>query len=315
MPESQAEKLPFQLDHKLDSPLVGKAKNDRNLMVYNWFSLTRDKQTELPVYDDGRVRIEVTGTKHGVATIWDKEILIYLGSIIQDKINRGDLPSPIVSFTAHDLFRVTGTKAAGTAYDRLEDGLRRLKGTMISTNLETGGEGESGGFGWINDYKIQYRRGRGGEKVMKAIQVELSGWLYRAIVKDARMLTYDPQYFELGPIEKRLYEIARAHCGQQNGFKMNIEKLRLRVGTTQELRFFKSDLVKISKRRQPLPEFGLMVIDPRAKLVTDRKMPRPPGRTPVKAYMVLFFRSDRLAHMPTIDQAPLIDGELPESDL
>src|SRR5687768_12814503 len=35
MLESQAEKLPFQLDHKLDSPLVGKAKNDRNLMVYN----------------------------------------------------------------------------------------------------------------------------------------------------------------------------------------------------------------------------------------------------------------------------------------
>ena len=40
---------PVQLDLSLDSPLMGKAKNERTLMVYSWFALTREKQTELPL--------------------------------------------------------------------------------------------------------------------------------------------------------------------------------------------------------------------------------------------------------------------------
>src|SRR3954466_1420995 len=80
------------LNLHLDSPLMGKAKNDRNLMVYAWFALTREKQTELPVYDDGKVRIEITGTKHGVANIWDAELLIYMASL-----SRSLLLNPIVS--------------------------------------------------------------------------------------------------------------------------------------------------------------------------------------------------------------------------
>ena len=67
------------------------------------------------------------------------------------------------------------------------------------------------------------------------------------------MLTYDSRYFQLRPLEKRLYEIARAHVGNQPGFKMGIEKLRLRVGTSHDLRHFKSELVKISKRKHPAP--------------------------------------------------------------
>ncbi|HET9865732.1 MAG TPA: replication initiator protein A, partial [Nitrospira sp.] len=81
---------PVQLNLSLDSPLMGKAKNERTLMVYSWFALTREKQTELPLYDDGKVHIEVTGTeKYGVANIWDAEMVIYIASIIQDKINKG----------------------------------------------------------------------------------------------------------------------------------------------------------------------------------------------------------------------------------
>src|SRR4051812_44346315 len=66
---------PPQLQLALDSPLFGRVKNDRTLMIWNFFSLSRDRVTELPAYDNGHVRIEVAGTKHGVATIWDKEIL------------------------------------------------------------------------------------------------------------------------------------------------------------------------------------------------------------------------------------------------
>jgi plasmid replication initiation protein len=269
--------------------------------------------TELPVYDDGRIRIEVTGTKHGVANIWDKELLIYIASLMQDKMNRGEFIDPNrreFTFSAHDFFRITGTKPGGSSYDRLEESLLRLQGTQISTNIETGGEGESRGFSWIDNYEIQYRRGRSGERVMRAITVSLCKWLFRAILKDGRMLTYDPRYFDLPPIEKRLYEIARAFCGKEGAFKIGIEKLHRRVGTDTDLRHFKSRLVALSKKKQPLPEYGLSVIDPR-RYGLDPKAPPPPGRTPLKQYMVFFFRSDNLARMTPPSQAP----ELPNHDL
>ena len=91
-----SDQLTFDLDadRDNDSPLIGTAKNEKTLMAFNFFSLTREHQTELPRYDDGKYTIEVEGTKHGVASIWDKEVLIYLESLLQDRINRGEVMIP-----------------------------------------------------------------------------------------------------------------------------------------------------------------------------------------------------------------------------
>ncbi|TWB82876.1 plasmid replication initiation protein [Nitrospirillum amazonense] len=300
-----------QLALALDSPLIGKVKNDRLVMVFNFFALSKETVTELPVYDDGTVRIEVTGTKHGVANIWDKEVLIYLVSLIQDKLNRGEPVSPRLTFTGHDFFRVVGIHATNTAYQRLEDALKRLQSTQVLTNLETGGEGETGAFSWVLDYRINYRRDKDGGKTMKSLTVQLCDWLYRAVVKDRKILTYHPDYFKLSPTEKRLYEIARAHCGNQGAFKMNIEKLRLRVGAESDLKVFKARLVALAKKRQALPEYGLTVVDPR-RWGRDRNAPPPPGRTPLKSHMVYFFRTDSLSAMAPFDQAPEFPDAQPD---
>ena len=102
----------------------------------------------------------MTSRAASVANIWDAELLIYLASIIQERINLGMVPEPLVSFAVHDFFRITETKPGGSSYDRLDEGLARLRGTLIRTNIETGGEGEMEGFGWIDSYKIQYRLSR-----------------------------------------------------------------------------------------------------------------------------------------------------------
>jgi hypothetical protein len=103
--------------------------------------------------------------------------------------------------------------------------------------------GETGGFSWIDDYRIKWRKNKNGEKSMQAVSVILGRRLYKAILKKQQILTYDSRYFQLKPLEKRLYEIARAHVGKQPGFKMGLEKLRLRVGTQNDLRRFKAELV------------------------------------------------------------------------
>jgi plasmid replication initiation protein len=292
-----------------DSPLYGSCKNERDLMIFSFFSLTREHVTALPVYDDGKYRIEVKGTDDGVATIWDKELLIYIISLMQERLNRSEKPGRVFRFTGNDFFRITGTKPNGSAYDRIEAGLKRLKGTTVTTNLLDDDElgGETTAFSWIGDYKIKWRLNKNGEKTMQAVVVELGTRVYKAILKNKRVLTYDAKYFQLKPLDKRLYEIARAHVGDQPGFKMGIEKLRQRVGTNRDLRRFKSELVSISKRKFPLPGYGISLIDPRLQRSLDPKKPKATGRTPLKSYLVYFYPTDKLNKLVPIAQVPTLE--------
>lgn len=304
MDEQQA----FNFSGITDSPLVGKVKGDRNTMVYNFFSLRREKETELPRYDDGTTWIEVVGTKHGVASIWDKELLVYSASLIADKLNRGENPSPRITFTAHDFFVTTGSTPGGSAYERLEESLARLKSTFIRTNIETGGEGEDRGFGWLDEYRILYhRRGREGAKQMRAVELTLCAWLFRAIVQDKHFLTYSPKYFELPPVAKRLYEIARS--GPPEGFRMNLAKLRNRVGTTQDLRRFKAELAAYAQHRRSLPGYGIALIDPRLRRALDKGFPRPSGTAPLKSWLVAFYPTGNLTALLPVEAMPLLEED------
>jgi plasmid replication initiation protein len=69
-----------QLDLLADALRDAAIKDERALMEFPFFSLEKRPRMEPIVYDDGRVRIEIQPGHRGVATIWDKEILIYLAS-------------------------------------------------------------------------------------------------------------------------------------------------------------------------------------------------------------------------------------------
>ena len=51
-----------------------------------------------------------------------------------------------------------------------------------------------------------------GERRLKAVKVRLCDWLFRAILLDRQVLDYAAAYFQLGPIERRIYEVARSTC-------------------------------------------------------------------------------------------------------
>lgn len=299
-----------QLDFRLDSPLLGQVKNERTVMAYNFFSLEKGKVAQLPTYDDGQIRIEVRAPEScGVATIYDKEFLIYVASLIQDKLNRGEVVNSAVTFTGHDFFRVCRVSPGGSTYDRISGALERLQGTQIKTNIETGGEGTDEWFSWVKSARAEYRKNASGERVLKRVTLELCDWLHRAILKDNRMLTYDPAYFDLSPLQKRLYEIARAHCGYQRGFRIRLEKLQKRVGSARELKKFAQDLRALSsKRPSALPEYHFELRDPAAearKVLPGQKTPR----VNLQNVQVFFFRIDKLREIPAFDVAPLVDEE------
>ena len=74
-----------QIDLFLDSLIDTPIKDDRALMEFPFFSLQKHPRYTPIVFEDRRVRIEITGGERGIATIWDKDVIIYVISLINDR--------------------------------------------------------------------------------------------------------------------------------------------------------------------------------------------------------------------------------------
>jgi plasmid replication initiation protein len=241
-----------------DAPL----KDERVLMEYPFFSLEKTPRFTPIVYQDGdEVQIRVEPGPKGLATIWDKGMLIYAASILNDLIERGETPSPTITFPARDYLTTIGWDDSHAAYEALYAALDRLRLTSVYTTIKAGGSVTKGASGWISDL-VLHAGDLNGRLVAEGIQITLNRWLYRAIVKDRRVLTLDRRYFRLTmALERRLYEIARKHCGQQKRWQISLPKLAEKCGTTQDLRHFKADLRKAIERAR-LPEYEISLIVP-----------------------------------------------------
>lgn len=253
-----------------DSPLRGKVHGQRSVMAYPFFHLGKTAATrEVLRYDDGQVKIEVAPGPAGIATIYDKDLILYIASLIAEKLRRGELrtddpkPDREFTFTAHDFFRVAGRDTAGKAYDRLLQMLQRLQGTQVRTNIEMAGEGTDGVFSWIDAVNTRYRRNARKEKELLSVSVTLCAWLYRGIVNDSCLLTFADEYFDLAPLERRLYEIAKSEDVDEAGWSIGIEDLHARVGTRGLLRHFGQFLVELEQNRR-LIEFDIGLHRPQA---------------------------------------------------
>jgi plasmid replication initiation protein len=244
----------------LDSPLHGKVKGERSVMAFPFFALSKGRRMQPIAYEDEHVRIEVRPSQTGVATIYDKEILLYIASLLVAQMKRCEVPSQDYAFTAHDFLRVIGGNRSARSYERIQGALERLQGTQIKTNIEAGGEGEDGYFSWLSEARLTYSKDKAGKKRLTAVKVRLCDWLYRALIKDQKILTYDLSYFQLSPIERRLYEIARVHCGQQRLWHVGLEKLQRKVGSEDRVAKFKAALKDVCDR-QSLPEYDVAVVE------------------------------------------------------
>ena len=62
----------------LDSPLHGKVRGEQSIMDFPLFSLAKRPQMEAMTYEMDGVKIEIKPSSSGIATMWDKEVLIYV---------------------------------------------------------------------------------------------------------------------------------------------------------------------------------------------------------------------------------------------
>ena len=255
-----------QVDLFLDSLVNAPIKDDRALMEFPFFSLQKTPRMKPLVYDDGKVRIEVRPGDRGIATIWDKDVLIYVASIVNDRLERGLPVERTLRFNAHNLLQVTGRGSGKRAYELLLDAMFRLRSTTIVTTIEAGETKERRGFGWIETFRVIERKNRSGKKVMAACEITLNDWMFRAIVTDRRVLTINPRYFDLGMgLKRRLYELARKHCGYQERWVIALPRLIEKCGSVLEPRFFKPQLRKVVEDGD-LPDYHItMSFDPQAR--------------------------------------------------
>ena len=243
----------------LDSPLLTEVRGEQSLMAYPFFALTKTAWKRSLIYKTDAVSIEIGPGPRGVATIYDKEVLLYIASLLVAKLDAGETVAQDFYFTAHDLFRVTGVNGSARSYSRLSDALERLQGTQIKTNIEAGGEGQAGFFSWLSEAQLHYQKNARGEKRLKGVKVRLCDWLYRAILRDRRVLEYSPSYFQLGPVERRLYEVARSTC-ISGAVQVGLDELRLQLGYQNSLKHFRHVMKGIAEENA-IPDYHIAIGD------------------------------------------------------
>ena len=231
------------------------ARDAQDLMAWPFFSLAKSKRVKPIDFRMGEVSILVEATaEHGMATIWDADVLIWVASQIVEARDTGRPTSRLIAASPHEILAFTGRGTGKAGYERLRAALDRLQSTSIATSIRQRGARRRHRFSWINEWRECL------DETGRALGIEMivPDWFYEGVLDRALVLTIDPAYFLLtGGLERWLYRIVRKHGGRQKGgWSFDIAHLHLKSGALSPLKRFAFDIREIV-RRQPLPGYRL----------------------------------------------------------
>lgn len=231
-------------------------KDDIASMEHPVFSLSKNRDIRTLEYSNGNTTLRISPSIVGLPSIFDKDVLLYCASLLMDAINKGEEPKRRLRISSHDLLVATNRPTNGKGYTLLKKALDRLQGVSIKTNIKTNKREFTSAFGLIDSYeiiessKIKNR--------MVRLEISLSKWFYNSII-GREVLTINRDYFRLGkPLERRVYEIARKHCGQKERWGISLTKLREKSGSTSTLKKFRFFIRQIEKDDH-LPDYWLQL--------------------------------------------------------
>jgi hypothetical protein len=236
-------------------------KGDMASMEHPIFSLSTKPDHRIRRYENNGSFIEVKPSADGLATVHDRDVLIFCISQLMAAINDNKPVSRVVRFKAHDLLKSTNRMTNGQGYQGLKAAFERLAGTRIGTNIITGGQETYNNFGIVDAFQI-VRETRDGR--MQEVEVRLSEWVFRAI-QHSEVLTLHRDYFRLRkPLERRMYEIARKHVGKQLEWRVSLEKLQLKCGSCSTLKEFRrliGAIIEEDREFQHIPDYSIDLDD------------------------------------------------------
>ena len=255
-------------------------KDDTASMEHPLFSLATKPDMRHLEYRNGDNVLKIKPSADGLPTIFDKDVLIFVISQLMAMKNRGEKVGKRLRFSAREMMMATNRHTGGKEYQRLEQAFSRLRGTSFVTNIKTGGKTQTRIFGLIDEGS--FSRSEKNFDRNDYCEVILSDWLMNAIEAD-QVVTISEDYFRLRrPLERRLYEIARKHCGKQGGWQIGLAKLQEKTGSNAPLKRFRLNLRQIIKEdhtpfyRFELNENDLVIVRPRqAKIELTPKIKIP----------------------------------------
>lgn len=254
-------------------------KGDSASMEHPIFSLSKKPDLKVRRYENGDKWAEIRPSTKGLATVFDRDVLIYCISQLVAAWNDGRPISQKLRLRAYDLLVATNRDTSGRGYLQLREALERLQGTQIATNVVTGGKELFDVFSLVNRARI-VRETRDGR--MHEVEIELSDWVFQA-VEAQEVLTLDRRYFQLAkPLERRLYELARKHVGQQASFKIGLEKLRAKCGsqsTVPEFRRLLQTIIADDAKHNHMPGYSIELVEDMVEMRPKRgaEAPSPPS--------------------------------------
>ena len=246
-----------QLDLFRSVPGEIAARDAQDLMAWPFFSLAKSKRVAPIDFRMGGTWISVEAVpEHGMATIWDADVLIWAASQLVEARDARRPTSRLIATTPHEILTFVGRGTGRDNYERLKAALDRLQSTTIATSIRQHHQRRRHRFSWINEW--QERTDKAGRTL--GLQLILPDWFYAGVLDRALVLTIDRAYFELtGGLERWLYRIVRKHGGRQSGgWSFDVAHLHLKSGALSPLKRFAFELRDIV-RRQPLPGYRLAI--------------------------------------------------------
>ena len=230
-------------------------KGDMASMEHPLFSLSTKPDHNTRHYENGDKWLEVIPSDTGLATVHDRDVLIYCISQCMAAYKEGREVSRHMEIDAYRLLEATNRASSGAGNDLLKSALDRLAGTRIKTNITQGDTERTDNFGMIDSYSIVSETKH---KRIQKLTVTLSDFVFDAIEHN-NVLTLHPEYFRLRkPIERRLYELARKHCGKQPKWTIYLDNLAKKAGSTSSAKEFKrmiSKVITANSEQQYIPDY------------------------------------------------------------
>lgn len=251
-------------------------KGDMASMAHPIFSLSTKPDHQTRSYENGQNYLKVKPSAEGLATIHDRDVLIYCISQIMAALNEGRKVSRTVRIKAFDMLKATNRVTDGRGYSGLRSALARLQGTQIETNIVTGGQEQIDIFSIIDRARI-IRETRDGR--MHEVEIVLSDWVFNAI-EHHEVLTLHRDYFRLRkPLERRMYELARKHCGRQNEWVVTLAVMQRKCGSHSSLKEFRrmvKAVVEQDSHHEHIPDYAVR-LDDNDRVIFRNRRTMPPA--------------------------------------
>ena len=265
-------------------PGIMAVRDAQDLMAYPFFSLAKSKRL-LPIdFRAGEVALRVEGTvQHGLATIWDADVLIWAASQLIEARDGGIPTSRLLAATPYEILTFIGRGTSARDYLRLRSALDRLQSTSVATSIRQASIQRLHRFSWINEWTEHVdARSR-----PLGLELVLPDWFYAGIVDASRVLTIDPAYFRLtGGIERWLYRLVRKHAGRQiHGWRFDVRHLHRKSGSLARFADFAIDIRRIVAD-QALPGYRLSIYRSRGDAET-LLFQRVPATAPARSLAAL----------------------------